>query len=120
MINAEVGVIIMVADAVWLRLLTTWESSGEPRMRKSVYLFSVLFTMSLVGCGVSDVNPHTGGDYGARIVGLWEMVEDRKYPRHNPPTESIEFTEQGGFVLSTNGKVEMEGRFRVEKDKLIL
>ena len=59
-------------------------------------------------------------DAAGRILGRWEMIEDREHRWQKPPTETIEFTQGGGIVLRMNGKVEMEGRFRITEGKVIL
>jgi len=88
-------------------------------MNRFAYVLVASATGILTGCAVGGTPP-AGGEYAEKIVGKWEMVEDPEHPRHNAPTETIEFTRAGGFVLRMNNKVELDGRFRVEKDKLIL
>jgi uncharacterized protein (TIGR03066 family) len=81
-------------------------------MSRFTYVLIAVCAALLAGCG--------NDDHAKNIVGKWEMLESRDHPRHNPPTETIEFAKGGGFVLRMDGKVEMEGSFRVERDKLIL
>ena len=89
-------------------------------VRQSAYLLVASCAVLLAGCRSSGTADAADGNLAEKIVGRWEMVEDRDHPRHNPPTETIEFTQKGSFVMRMAGKVEMEGRFRIEKDKVIL
>jgi len=89
-------------------------------MSRLIYVLITCCSAYLIGCGASGTIATQDRDPVERIVGKWEMVEDREHPRHDPPTETIEFTQEGGFVMRMNGEVEMEGSFRVEKDKVIL
>jgi uncharacterized protein (TIGR03066 family) len=88
-------------------------------MSRFAFLLVAFCALSLAGCGIQDIQTGTKGNL-KKIIGKWEMVENLEHPRHNPPTETIEFAKGGGFVMRMNGKVEMEGSFRIENDKLIL
>ncbi len=88
-------------------------------MNRFAYFLVASSTGILSGCGPDGTPPAEGG-YAERIVGKWEMVEDREHPRFNAPIETLEFTSAGGFVMRMDGKVEMEGRFHIENDQLIL
>lgn len=97
-------------------------------MCRLTYGLIACWGMLLVGCGPwgtpvtkeTDTPSTQESDRVESIIGKWEMIEDREHPRHDPPTETIEFRRGGGFVMRMNGNVEMEGNFRVEKDKVIL
>src|SRR5262245_11916395 len=89
-------------------------------MSRFISVLIACWGASLVGCGASGSPATKDKDHAERIIGKWEMIEDQEHPRHDPPTETIEFSRGGGFIMRMNGKVEMEGHFRVDKDKVIL
>jgi|ERR1043166_4851761 hypothetical protein len=65
---------------------------------------------------VDQVQP-VGDDVAAKITGVWRMLEEEPQ-REDGRTECVEFKRDGTFVASMNGKVEMQGRFRIINSKL--
>lgn len=88
-------------------------------MARFVWLLVSPSLICLFGCGPQRTSTGDNHDAG-KIVGTWQMIENRDQSRGNPPAECIEFGNDGGFVLRMNGRIEMIGAYRVEKDKLIL
>jgi uncharacterized protein (TIGR03066 family) len=73
----------------------------------------------LVGCKSTSTTV-TGNSNVEKIVGHWEMIESKETARHKPPTETIEFTEDGAFVMQMNGAIEIVGKYRIDNDSIIL
>jgi uncharacterized protein (TIGR03066 family) len=87
-------------------------------MRQVTRLVTFCCTLGLVSSVGCLSQPEKVDEPAVKILGVWEMIEDKELPRHNAPKETVEFTKDRRFVSFMNGKVEMEGTYRIEDNKL--
>ncbi|MFL5340799.1 MAG: DUF5640 domain-containing protein [Gemmataceae bacterium] len=84
------------------------------------HILGVATLLGLVGFLAADDNKKDDKpkqeDGAAKLVGKWEVT---KTDGNIPEKAVVEFTKDGKFSLTIEGQTRTEGKYRVEKDKLI-